>query len=83
MRFGDLKTGDVMELAGTKAVVMAIQREHPRDPRYMLVVWYLMAENRLTFDMLSAQYEMVPGSSVTSDGLLTWIKITNELAAPQ
>jgi hypothetical protein len=83
MKFGDLRTGDIVEMAGTKAVVMAIQERHPKDPGFMLIVWYLVAEKRLTFDMLSRYYDLIPGSSVTNDGLVMWSRLINELAAPR
>jgi hypothetical protein len=83
MKFGDLKTGDVVTLAGTKAVVMAVDKNHPKQPGFWLFVWYLVAERRLTFDCLSPAYELIPGSKVVNDGLSMWTRITNELAAPR
>lgn len=83
MKFGDLKTGDVLELAGTKAVVMAIQKDHPKHVGFWLIVWYLMDSKRLTFDCLSPAYDLIPGSHVHEDGLLTWTLVTGELASAQ
>lgn len=81
MKFGDLCTGDIVNLAGTKAVVMAIQNPHPTSPGFWLIVWYLIDEKRLTFDCLSPAFDLIPGSTIHTDGMQTWRKTINELAA--
>lgn len=81
MRFGDLKTGDIMNMAGTKAVIMAIEKPHPKQAGFWLIVWYLLDEKRLSFDCLSPEFELIPGSTVHEDGLFTWTTIVNELAS--
>lgn len=80
MRFGDLKTGDVMALAGSRAVLMARQIPHPVYPSFGLYVWYMLDEGRLSFDALRPDYELLPGSAVHSDGLITWTRIADSLA---
>lgn len=72
MRFGDLKTGDVMILAGQSAVILAIEKPHPANPRFWLFIWYLFGDKRLSFDMLDPAYELLPGSRVSGDGLLSF-----------
>jgi hypothetical protein len=79
MKFGDLKTGDVMELAGTKAVVMAIERPHPWSPGFWLFVWYIFEQKRVSVDMLSPTVELIPGSSVYQDGLYSFGRANQEL----
>lgn len=75
MKFGKLKTGDVMELAGVKAVVLSITDPHP-DQRgglgFLLVVWYIFDEDRLSFDCLHKDYDLIPGSTISQDGLMSW-----------
>lgn len=83
MKYGDLRTGDLVKFHNAQAVVMAIEKEHPREPGFWLIVWYLVHEKRLTFDCLSPHYEVMPGSSVSSDGLVTWSRVVSELAAPR
>lgn len=78
MRFGELKTGDVMELAGITAVVMAMDPVHPKNPNMCLVVWYIFGERRISFDMLAPGYELIPGSRVYSDGFVSWTRATTE-----
>jgi hypothetical protein len=75
MKFGDLKTGDIMTLVGTKGVVMAIEKPHPKNPHFWLVVWYLVDQDRFTFDMLNPDYDLIPGSTISQDGLVTWQRI--------
>jgi hypothetical protein len=72
MRFGDLKTGDVMTLAGVKAVVLAITHPHPLNPTFSLIVWWILTDHRLSFDMLYPNVELIPGSEVHQDGLVSW-----------
>lgn len=68
MKFGDLKTGDVLTLAGQPGVVMAIDKEHPMHPGFWLVIWYLPSEKRLSFDALHPDFDLIPGSKVHQDG---------------
>ncbi len=72
MKFGDLRTGDVMTLAGQTAVVLAIEKPHPANPRFWLFIWYLFGDKRLSFDMLDPAYELITGSKVSDDGLLSF-----------
>lgn len=74
MTFGDLKTGDVLIMAGVKAVVLAIESPHPLNPSFLLIVWYIFPENRTSFDMLHPDYELLPGSTVHQDGFWSWRK---------
>lgn len=67
MKFGDLKSGDVVNLMGTKSVILAIQEPHPLNPSFLLIVWYIFDEKRLSFDMLHPDYELLPGTHVTED----------------
>jgi hypothetical protein len=79
MRFADLKVGDVMTLAGQTAVVLAIEKPHPENPRFWMFIWYLFGDKRLSFDMLDPQYELIPGSRVSDDGLLSFQAAIREL----
>jgi hypothetical protein len=82
MTYGQLNTGDVVKLAGTQAVVMATQ-PHPVNFGFLLIVWWIPAEKRITFDCLSPHYELISGSTVVYDGLVSWQLGVNELAAPR
>ena len=76
MKFGQLQTGDVMHLAGTKAVVLSISNPHPEPANglvgFLLVVWYIFGEDRVSFDCLHQDYDLIPGSTVSKDGLMSW-----------
>ena len=72
MKFGDLKTGDVMTLAGRTAVIIAIEKPHPKNPQFWMFVWYLFGDERISFDMLDPAYELISGSKVSRDGLLSF-----------
>lgn len=71
MKFGDLKTGDVMTLAGQTAVVLGIEKPHPYNPRFWLFIWYMFGDKRISFDMLDPTYDLIAGSQVSSDGYLS------------
>jgi hypothetical protein len=67
MKFGDLKTGDLVNLMGTKSVILAIEKPHPLNSQFWLVVWYIFDEKRISFDMLHPDYDLIPGTHVTED----------------
>lgn len=53
---------------------MAIEKPHP-EPRFYafwLIVWWLVDEERLSFDCLHPEYEMAAGTKVHSDGMVAW-----------
>lgn len=79
MRFGDLRTGDIVTLCGSQSLVLAIQRPHPQNPAFLLIVWYLFDEKAISADMLHPDYALITGTSVHSDGMLTWTRVTNDL----
>lgn len=79
MKFGDLKTGDVMELAGQKAVIVAIEKPHPLNPGFWLIVWYIFGDNRLSFDMLHPDYALISGSKISQDGFNSYHRALSEL----
>lgn len=72
MKFGDLKTGDVMTLAGQTAVILAIEKPHPVNPRFWMFVWYMFGDARLSFDMLDPDGDLIGGSKISHDGLLSF-----------
>lgn len=72
MKFEDLRTGDVLTLADRTAVIIAIEKPHPENPKFWLFVWYIFEENRFSFDMLDPEYSLIPGSRVTRDGLVSF-----------
>lgn len=72
MKFRDLRTGDVVTLMDTRSVIVAIETPHPKDPSFLLIVWYIFGEARLSFDMLHPDYDLIHGTTVHSDGFLTW-----------
>jgi hypothetical protein len=74
MKFGDLKSGDVVNLMGVRSVILAIESPHPLNPSFLLVVWFLFGDNRLSFDMLHPDYELIPGTSVSQDGMYSYRK---------
>lgn len=82
MKYGDLKTGDIVTLAGSRGVVMAIEKPHPTQTGFWLIVWYLMDEKRLSFDCLSPVFELIPGSKVHNDGFHTWNWVASQLDGP-
>jgi hypothetical protein len=79
MRFGDLKTGDVVTLMNQKAVVLAIEKPHPLNGKFWMFVWWLFDENRLSFDMLSPEHALIPGTKVHQDGFLSFNLALNEI----
>lgn len=79
MKFGQLKTGDVMTLAGTKAVVLSIDREHPLNPQFMLVIWYLFGQDQVTMDQLHPDYDLIPGAEIHEDGKRSWVDAMNRV----
>ena len=79
MKFGDLKSGDVMTLAGQRAVVLAIEKPHPLDSRYWLIIWWIFGEHRTSFDMLHPGYELISGATVISDGMLSFRQALDEM----
>lgn len=79
MKFGDLRTGDVMGLGRLRAVVMGIERPHPLNPAFLMVVFYIFAEKRLSFDMLHPDYELIPGTTVHQDGMASFREALEEV----
>lgn len=79
MKFGDLKAGDVMTLLDHRAVVLAIEKPHPLDSRYWLVVWWIFDEQRTSFDMLHPDCALIPGSSIHQDGLVSFRQALSEM----
>jgi hypothetical protein len=79
VKFGDLKVGDVMTLAGERAVILAIEKPHPLDGCYWMFVWWIFGERRTSFDMLSPLYDLFPGSRVTSDGMTSFRQALDEM----
>lgn len=72
MKYGDLKSGDVVNLMGVRSVILAIDKNHPRYPGFWLFVWFIFGENRLSFDALSPHYELLVGTHVSHDGLRSY-----------
>lgn len=79
MKFGDLKSGDRVSLAGYNSVILAIEKPHPLNPAFWLIVFYIFEEKRLSFDMLSPAFDLIPGTSVSQDGLYSYRKAMDEL----
>jgi hypothetical protein len=79
MKFGDLKTGDVLTLAGQTAVILAVEKPHPKNRAFWLIVWYIFDEKRISCDMLHPDYELIPGSVVHSDGFQSWHTAMGEM----
>jgi hypothetical protein len=82
MKFGNLKTGDVVNLCGTQSVVLSITKPHPEWPAgpYWLFVWYIFDEKRLSFDCLHPDYALIPGSTLVNDGLVLWHQAIDAVA---
>jgi hypothetical protein len=78
MRFGDLKTGDVVTAAGIRSVVLAIEKPHPQNPAFHLIVWWIFDQKRLSMDMLDPNYEMFEDAHVHHDGLVSWRQAMRE-----
>jgi hypothetical protein len=76
MKYKHLEIGDILELAGHSAVVIAIQERHPLDPRFIMIIWWLIDSNRVSVDMLGPEVELMPGSTVRQDRLATWGRAT-------
>lgn len=79
MRFGDLKTGDVLTLAGQRAVILAIEKPHPLNHHFWMFVWYILSDRRLSFDMLHPNFHLIEGSSVVSDGFVSFREALEQL----
>jgi hypothetical protein len=79
MRFGDLKTGDVVNLLNQKAVILAIEKPHPNSQNFWMIVWWLFEEKRLSFDMLHPEHALIPGTRVWQDGFLSFNLALNEI----
>ena len=79
MKFGDLKTGDVMTLAGQRAVILAIEKPHPQNHEFWMFVWYILSEKRLSFDALHPGYALIPGSKVHQDGMASFRRALDEI----
>lgn len=80
MKFGELAPGNVLDLAGQRAVVLAIQRPHPLQPGFILIVWWLFNAKRTSFDMLDPGCEMIPGSRVMPwDGMRSYQQGLDEM----
>lgn len=83
MKFGDLRTGDVVNLMGTHSVILAIEKPHPLNVNFWLVVWYIFKSptepGRLSFDMLHPRYDLLPGTSVSQDGMYAFQKAMAEI----
>jgi hypothetical protein len=80
MKFGDLKSGHVVRLMGMRSVILAIETPHPLNPSFLLIVWYIFDEKRLSFDMLHPDYELLPGTDVSQDGMYSYRKAMNEMS---
>lgn len=72
MKFRDLRSGDVVKMMGIRSVILAIEVPHPLNPSFLLVVWYIFGEDRLSFDMLHPDYDLFPGTSVSQDGMYSY-----------
>lgn len=79
MRFGDLKTGDIMTLMDEQCVIMAIEKPHPQNSGFWLIVWYNLNSGWVSCDMLHPEYSLIEGSKVHSDGMVTWMQAGNKL----
>jgi hypothetical protein len=71
VKYSELKVGDTFDMGGVEAVVLAVHEYHPINPVFMLVVWYIFGENRLSFDMLHPHYDLPDGMTVVGRGRLT------------
>lgn len=74
MKFGDLVPGDVVTLMNTRSVVLAVQSPHPLNPGFSLIIFYVWdeARGRTSFDMLDPNYNLIPGTKVSKDGMQTY-----------
>lgn len=79
MKYKNLQTGDVVSLMGTRSVILAIEKPHPDFPGFWLFVWYIFDEKRLSFDALSPEYSLIPGSTVVNDGRVSWRQAIREV----
>jgi hypothetical protein len=79
MKFKDLRTGDVMNLMGTRSVILAIEKPHPVRVGFWLFVWYIFDEKRLSFDALHPEFDLIPGSFVNQDGLYSYQRALAEI----
>jgi hypothetical protein len=79
MKFGDLKPGDVVGLMGTRSVILAIEKPHPLNRNFWLIIWWMFDEKRLSFDMLSPEYDLIEGSTVVSDGMVSYRRAMQEI----
>ena len=73
MKFRNLLPGDVVTLLDTRSVVLAIQSPHPLNPDFWLIIFYVFEDGgRTSFDMLHPNYDLIPGTRVTRDGMVTY-----------
>ena len=79
MTFGELRVGDVVTLMGVRSVVLAIQKPHPLNMNFHLIIWWIFDEKRLSFDMLHPDYAILV-ESLTAIQLheIVWTQATNE-----
>lgn len=71
MKFRNLVPGDVVTLMETRSVVLAIQAPHPLNPDFWLIIFYVFEgkRGRTSFDMLHPNYDLIPGTTVSKDGM--------------
>ena len=77
MRFGDLRVGDVVTLMGVRSVVLAIQTPHPLNPSFLLIIWWIFDQKRLSMDMLHPDYAIM-GDLQPFDDMRSWTQAMNE-----
>jgi len=77
MKFGDLRVGDVVNLMGVRSVVLAVQSPHPLNPSFLLIIWWIFDQKRLSMDMLHPDYELM-GEIEQPDCMGSWIQAMNE-----
>lgn len=71
MKFGDLRVGDVVNLIGAKSVVLAIDKRHPLNPNFYLIIWWIFDQKRLSMDMLHPEYALM-GEVQEFDFMASW-----------
>lgn len=77
MKFGDLKTGDVVSLMGVRSVVLSIEKPHPLNPNFWLIIWWIFDQKRLSMDMLHPDYALM-GEVQEFDFMKSWTQAMNE-----
>jgi hypothetical protein len=77
MTFDDLRTGDVVNLMGVRSVVLAIEKPHPLNPSFLLIIWWIFDQKRLSMDMLHPDYALM-GNLERPDDMRSWTQAMNE-----